>query len=146
MINAHRHTEKLVIACMVDVIIRGCVQADDDYIKASEDYVKLIRSAEKDPKQANKNLRRALELTRSLTEKHNEESGEKITLAIYLFFEKIIAKGYEILQEGEFGASAVNGILGKVEQDSEYFDKRYKNADKIANQWLEHVNKEGYFL
>lgn len=148
MINARKHTEKLFIYSMLHSVLTGCYNANPELNERTLiELIKEIKSAELDPEKSNKNMARALRLTKKLAEEMNGENGLKILLAVKHLFQDIINSGFEIFEEGEYGYQLFVELLSLIDPDKELdFEKKDKKAQKIAQQWRETLTKEGYFV
>lgn len=148
MINARQHTQKLFIYTMLHSVLVGCYNTNPALNEqALIELIKDIKAAELDRKKSDKNMHRALRLTKQLTEKMNGENGLKILLAVKHLFQGLINEGFEIFDETEYGYQLFVELLSLIDPDKKLdFEKKDRKAERIASEWRETLKKEGYFI
>ena len=149
MINARQHTQALFIYSMLHGVLNGCYKHNPEKnTKSLEDRIREVKTAELDRKKSDKNMIRAMRLTRQLIDDDAVgENGLKIILAVNYLFQGLINDGYEIFQPDEYAYELFVELLGLIDPDKELgFDKKNRKAEVLAAKWRETLTKEGYFL
>ena len=136
MINAKRHTEKLICYLMLYQGIIGCTDMKDRNNEVLA-HCEAILNAQTDYKQRQKVLRRAHDAIAKMFDMVKDISGFIIIPAICLTLNAISERGYEVFEAGEPIADMFDAIVVKCEINAE--------AELISKKWLAILYNDEYF-
>jgi hypothetical protein len=71
-------------------------------------------------------------------------AGEKVAITLYCFLELLTAQNKLSLPENSKVAEIVDWIIGNIDYNN-VTEKRIKNGNKVANQWLQALQGRSYF-
>ncbi len=71
--------------------------------------------------------------------------AEKLVLAVYSFIENLVRQAYITMPADSGIAVLTDALLTLVDVESSLFEPRRQRAVKLANKWLELLQRNGYY-
>lgn len=141
MINARRHTEKVLCCMLVFNAVAGCTSNMKEYSDEILNKMKVILEAEKDARKRNSTLVRARAAEKKVFKPVVGTNGIIVVGVICSTLNKLQAEGYEIFDADDFLAD----VFQQVVKECRFSGKDMVEVNKLSDNWILQFKKEGYF-
>ena len=120
-------------------------KTEEQATKDIQECINDIKMMETDNAKRINSMRGAFGLSKKLYEPHANQGFDVLLIATKMLFDKLIANGFEIYKEGDFSKILIDEWLPDRSVIVNYY-KKEPIAQKIADEWLNKLHKEGYFV